>query len=157
MKKLILKKLHRLDNKGNTMFETIVAFFVLTIILAIIYQMIAFCGELRMKATDTGQVVDDFNQNIYKTSIDTTKIASEDRHSESAIEGPLFYLRLSDETNIVKNFKDSSGSISYTADDYRLRMNYMGAITYKSKDARIASEKLVTPTALKFYYYGTTP
>lgn len=153
MKLSILKKLHKLDNKGNTMFETIVAFFVLTIILAIIYQMIAFCGELRMKAADTGMVIDDFNQNIYKTTVDTSKIDYRDRVTESTIEGPLFYLRLSNDTDISKNFKDSSGT-DYTADDYRLKMSYTGAKTFVSKDARIADEKLITPKALQFYYFG---
>lgn len=139
-----------MNNKGNTMFETLIAFVVLTIILAIVYQMVAFCGELRMKATDTDMIVSDFNENIYKKSVPEDLIDVADRHSEVDINGPLFYLRLSDETSSSKNIKSD---VDYTANSYRIRMSYLSAKTYVSKDPRIESEKLVTPKALQFYYY----
>ena len=62
------------DNKGNTMFETIVAFFILTIILALIFQMIAFCGQLRMKAADTSKAAD--SKSTTTTTTTTTSTAS---------------------------------------------------------------------------------
>jgi Tfp pilus assembly protein PilV len=47
-----LRKKLKLDNKGNTMFETLVAFVVLAIILAIVYQMIAFCALIKHNLSD---------------------------------------------------------------------------------------------------------
>ena len=138
-----------MNNKGNTMFETLIAFVVLAIILAIVYQMVAFCSEMRMKATDTNIVVSEFNENIYKKTVPTDKVDVADRHSEADINGPLFYLKLSDETS-EENIKNST---DYTGTSYRLRMSYLSAKTYVSKDSRIESEKLVTPKALQFYYY----
>ena len=138
-----------MNNKGNTMFETLIAFVVLAIILAIVYQMVAFCSEMRMKATDTNIVVSEFNENIYKKTVPTDKVDVADRHSEADINGPLFYLKLSDETS-EENIKNST---DYTGTSYRLRMSYLSAKTSVSKDSRIESEKLVTPKALQFYYY----
>ncbi len=139
-----------MNNKGNTMFETLIAFVVLAIILAIVYQMIAFCGEMRMKATDTNIILNEYNENIYKKTIPEDKVSVADRHNETVpLGGPLFYLRVSDETSA----ENLIGTYDYNTDPYRLRMNFLGAHTYKSIDPRIESEKLVTPKSLQFYYF----
>ncbi|MBR1772957.1 MAG: hypothetical protein IJ749_03575 [Eubacterium sp.] len=156
MRKLT-KKIKYLDNKGNTMFETIVAFFILTIILALIYQMISFCGELRMKAADTSQVYDEFNQDMYRkdvtvsgSSIDATK-----RSSSDAMNGPLFYIELSEETSDA-NMKTNNVSdfivASRTDNPYRLKMKNLHAYSLVSNDSRIDEMELVTPKAVQFFF-----
>ncbi len=147
-----LRKKLKLDNKGNTMFETLVAFVVLAIILAIVYQMIAFCGELRMKATDTDKALTEFNQNMYKKNIPESIIEVKDRHNEDGVEGPQFYLRVSTKTDI-SNMKDVS---TYSSGDaYRLRMNQLAAKSLQPSESirnRLEAEKVVTPNALQFYF-----
>ena len=145
------KKLH-IDNRGNTMFETLVAFVVLAIILAIVYQMIAFCGEMRMKAADTDVVINEFNQNIYKKNIPADKIEVKDRHNEDGISGPQFYLRVSDKTSTA-NMKNVNDYV--VGDAYRLRMDYLGAKSLMPSEQirnKIEEEKIVTPKAVQFYY-----
>lgn len=167
MKKLI-RTIKYPDNKGNTMFETIVAFFVLTIILMLIYQMIAFCGQLRMKATDTSQVINAFNRDMYKDSIKTdgsltgkTTVGSIEVTPRSTVagdQGPLFYLALSSDTkdanlktNSVSDFvvNDTQAQI---ASSYRIRMDSLHANSLVSVDNRIEEEQLVTPKVVQFYY-----
>ena len=54
-------------NQGTTMIETVVAFAVLMIILAVIYQAIAFCSRLRMRAEDTNRALTTFRREINNT------------------------------------------------------------------------------------------
>ena len=63
-------KVFCLNNKGTTMLETVVSFVVLVIILAVIYQMIAYCTRLRMKATDVDNMTQAVNKAMYKDNID---------------------------------------------------------------------------------------
>ena len=153
------------DNKGNTMFETIVAFFILTIILALIFQMIAFCGQLRMKAADTSKVLDDFNQDMYRSEIKTDgsltnsktvgTIEVTPRLDAETGKGPLFYLTLSDETskeNLV------TGNVSdYQGDSYRLRLTDIHANTLVSNhsllgDFEHGKNTIIIPKAVQFYH-----
>ncbi len=153
------------DNKGNTMFETIIAFFILTIILALIFQMIAFCGRLRMSATDTSRVLDDFNQDMYKTEIKTdgsitTKktvgsIEVTPRTDAEENKGPLFYLTLSDDTkpeNLI------SGNVSnYQGNSFRLRLTNIHANSLVSNhsilgDYENGKNTIIVPKALQFYH-----
>ena len=156
------------DNKGNTMFETIIAFFILTIILALIYQMISFCAQLRMKAADTGFVISEFNRDMYKTGIKTDgtftaaqtfgSVDATPRSSEAGNKGPLFYLVLSDETDDsnLKTDHVADFTLDTTANNmespYRIRLTNLHANSLVSNDLRIEEEKLVKPKALQFYY-----
>ncbi len=147
-----IRKNIKFNNKGNTMFETLVAFVVLAIILAIVYQMIAFCSELRMKATDTDTALTQFNQNMYKTNIPEDVIEVDIKKNKDGFEGPQFYLRVSEKTD-VSNMKDVSTYA--TGDAYRLRMNHLNAKSLIPSEAirnRLEEEKVVTPKALQFYY-----
>ncbi len=154
--KRIIRKILKMDNKGNSMFETIVAFLVLSILFLLVLKMIVFCGELRMRATDTALVISEFNENMYKTTIPSDKIESVKKETIPGIEGggPLFYLLISDET---KQANLKQGNVSdYLEDDvyenYRLRLDNIKCNSLKSKDSRIADEKLITPKAVQFYY-----
>ena len=53
------------DNKGTTMFETLVAFTVLSIILVALFRMIMFSSELRMRASDMNSIMKTFNTELY--------------------------------------------------------------------------------------------
>ena len=158
-------KIKYLDNKGNTMFETIVAFFVLTIILAIIFQMISFCGQLRMSAADTSKVLDDFNKDMYKSEIKTdgsltTKktvgsIEVTPRTDAESNKGPLFYLTLSDDT---KPENLMTGNVSdYQGNSYRLRLTNIHANSLVSNhsilgDYKNGKNNIIVPKALQFYH-----
>ena len=61
----ISKKRRYMNDRGVTMVETVVAFMVLMIILAIIYSVIAFCSTLRMRAQDSNRVAAEFERELY--------------------------------------------------------------------------------------------
>jgi len=144
------------------MFETIVAFFVLTIVLMLIYQMISFCGQLRMKAADTSNVINGFNQDMYRgeittdgsltseTTVGSIKVTPRSTNTEISSKGPLFYITVSTDTS-DDNIKSGKAE-DYQTIEYRLRLNHIHANSLVSQDSRIAEEGLVTPKALQFYY-----
>ena len=146
---ILYKRIH--NNKGTTMVETLVAFVVLMIILAIIYSAISFCARLRMKATDVDSITESFNAEIYK---DDSKInpdeVSFESYSEQEGKGPVFYLVLDYENTdmITNNVKDTITDYS----NFKIRMNKTEATSYKSTNPLIQSEELPTPKALHFRY-----
>ena len=89
------------SNKGTTMLETLVAFTVLMVILGVLYTVIAFCSELKMSATDINNSMQDFSVELYNNNtskIDMgTYITREDEIA--GVRRPMFYLKLSDDTN----------------------------------------------------------
>ena len=146
---ILYKRIH--NNKGTTMVETLVAFVVLMIILAIIYSAISFCARLRMKATDVDSITESFNAEIYK---DDSKInpdeVSFESYSEQEGKGPVFYLVLDYENTdmITNNVKDTITDYC----NFKIRMNKTEATSYKSTNPLIQSEELPTPKALHFRY-----
>lgn len=167
MRKL-MRKIKYPNNKGTTMFETIVAFFILTIILALIYQMIAFCAQLRMKATDTGAVLEKFNEDMYRediktdgsltseTTVGSIKVIPRSSDSTGELSGPLFYLTLSSDTK-DDNLGGGKKVSDYQTTSYRLRLTNLHANSLISNDSRIGDvtegkNNIVTPKALQFYY-----
>lgn len=151
------------NNKGTTMFEILVSFLVLSIILIIVYKMIAFCGELRMKATDTSMVVNEFSKNICKSDIrnksaDVANVSKEyyETDMDNKPKGPVFYLSVSTETDDSNNYFDGTHVTkdSFADIGYRLKMRNLGAIDLESSDIRVSDYKLVTPRTIQFYYYS---
>ena len=58
-------KIHN-NNAGSTMVETLISFVVLVIVFAALFGMIRFSSNLRMRAIDTADVRESFNDEIYK-------------------------------------------------------------------------------------------
>ncbi|MCR5104568.1 MAG: hypothetical protein K6B68_08970 [Eubacterium sp.] len=140
-----------LNDDGTTMVETLVAFVVLMIILAIIYSAVSFCYNLRMKTADTDRVMQQFNAELYKSEdkIDLTEVSFNSYNMQDG-KGPVFYLMLDYENSdmITNNVKDSATEYS----DLKIRMNKLEATGYQSVNPLIESEELATPKALRFRY-----
>lgn len=156
MNERILKKLHmihkkHLDNRGTTMVETLVAFVVLMIILAIIYSAFVYCSKLRMKATDIDVINQKFNAEIYKddNKINTDEVEYQP-YSVQEGKGPVFYIVLDYENSEMMTYNVKDSATDYG--DLKIRLNNIEATGYKSVNPLIQSEELATPKALKFRY-----
>lgn len=139
------------NNDGSTMVETLVAFVVLVIILAILMHMVNYCFQLQMKSVDTDEVFNKFNAELYKTfdKIDSNEVEAKEIKTNNDL-GPVFYLMLDTENTkmMEKNVKDNS--TDYT--QYKLGLYNLKVNSYKSVNGMIEEEKLVTPQALLFDY-----
>ena len=93
------------DNKGTTMFETLVAFTVLSIILVALFRMIMFSSELRMRASDMNSIMKTFNTELYSKGA-LVKVEREKYYTnneslgEGKVKGPLFYIKTDDESEL---------------------------------------------------------
>ena len=114
-----------LNNRGTTMLETLIAFVVLMVILGVLYNIIAFCSELKMSATDMNTYMQDFSVEIYNKK--TTKVIKKEKITkvDAGVKKPLFYLELSDETQ-----KDLNGCNSVAEENKRISLYNLNAVTY---------------------------
>lgn len=151
-------KVFCLNNKGTTMLETVVSFVVLVIILAVIYQMIAYCTRLRMKATDVDNMTQAVNKAMYKDNIDESvdkvvcipystdaKVLS----GEDMTKGPLFYMVVDEQKTDASNGYPSSEL------DHRIWINDINANCFKAVDAdseTSGGSANVIPTVMSFKY-----
>ena len=136
------------------MVETLVAFVVLSIIFLLIYKIVFFCAQMKMKTQDVDNILAEFNQEIYKsTGPDSSKV-DEVNYTLVTNDGPVFYLVVDTEkTDMAKNVNDTKGTI-YKADSnyFRMPLYKIMAKTYKSKNSLIDSEKLITPKVIRFRF-----
>lgn len=114
-----------LNNRGTTMLETLIAFVVLMVILGVLYNIIAFCSELKMSATDMNTYMQDFSVEIYNKK--TTKVIKTEKITkvDAGVKKPLFYLELSDETQ-----KDKNGCDSVAEENKKISLYNLNAVTY---------------------------
>lgn len=144
------------SNKGTTMMEVVVAFVVLVIIFAMVYQVLLFCSQMRMKAVDTETVFNKFNQEIYKTGgYDSSELMAVPI-SKEANNGPVFYITVDTEkTNVQYNINNGNPSVEEVTTkmkNVRLGLYHVKATEYKSINPMIQEEKLITPKILVFEY-----
>ena len=146
-------KKSRSSNKGITMVETLVAFVVLTIIFVLIYKIVFFCAQMKMKTQDVDNVIAEFNQEIYKSSGPDAAKVEQKNYSVVAAQGPVFYLTLdTDKTDMAKNVNDTVTPYDdqSNAEYYKLPLYDVVATSYKSKNALIEQEQLLTPKVIRF-------
>jgi len=154
MKKIYITKIKKLfkDNKGNTMLETMVSFVVLMIVLAGLYAMIRFATDLRMRAMDSSRVQSEFGDQIYRTDNNMQNVKAYKyigKHANSEANDPtVFTLKLSDTTNISKNFCDDS--ITKSNVNSSIKLPNINATGYVSTNPLVDSENLVPPRVLVF-------
>lgn len=172
----------RLDNKGTTMVETLVSFVVLSIVLLALFKMVSFSSQLRMRAVDTASVQGEFNQEMYK-NLGTTlpdKTSTVTGHglqdvevkyyvgaadTDTSLKKKAAFVLILDEkdaskgetvgTEIDKNFGSgvSTDSDKMSKAKKQVTMPYINAVSYKSTDSRLETERLVVPKALRFMYH----
>lgn len=136
---------------GMTMLETLIAFLVLTIVLAALYGMVVFSTNLRMRAIDTEKVRSEFNQEIYMTS-PTSKVDVYSYVGKSKDNKTMFMLQLSSQTSNY-NLKTGSEGVDIAKFQNNVKLPNIDAKGFVSTDSRIQSERLVTPKALTFMYH----
>ena len=140
MKKI---KVLKLNNKGSTMIETLVAFLVLMIVMAALFKMVSFSSELRMRSVDTGNVLADFNQELYSkgsySKIKKTKFKTDLTLSEGK-QGPLFYI-------VPADTADGNTDNALWVTD----INAYG-FTYDESDSLIKDENIIAPKAMQFVH-----
>ena len=139
------------NNNGSTMIETLVAFLVLMIIMAILMHMINYCFQLEMKSVDTDTVFARFNTELYKPldAVNSEEVSAQKIETDENL-GPVFYLMIdTDKTDMTRN-KIQNGTTDY--EKYKIGLYSISAKSYKSVNGMIASENLVTPQALIFDY-----
>ena len=135
------------NNKGTTMMETIVAFTVLVVILLALTRIIVFSSELRMRAMDTGRIMQTFNKCLYSNELNNgtgfDKVTKEHYDSSGAkatqagggVKGPLFYIKPKD--NNVDLWVTDINAYSYT---------------YNETDPSVNTENLTIPKAIVFVH-----
>ena len=133
-----------LSNKGTTMLETLVAFVVLMIILGVLYNIIAFCSELRMSAADTNRAMIDFNCEIYAKSPNSSVVDIKECTVER--KQPLFYLELSDKTSDA-NLGSGSERSSFKK---KLSLYNVEAVTYAYHKEVDDTDTIAVPKAISF-------
>ncbi|MCR5214204.1 MAG: prepilin-type N-terminal cleavage/methylation domain-containing protein [Eubacterium sp.] len=141
------------NDKGNTMLETLVAFVVVMIVLAIIYNMLSFSNNMRLEAIDIRNAEEEFEAELYKKSPDTSKISIKNytlkENSDTGNIMPVFVMKLDEEkTNIQANFMVESGSTSGIASENRLNLMDILATGYSSNNTSVK----IQPKAIKFRY-----
>ena len=171
----ISKKRRYLNDRGVTMVETVVAFVVLMIILAIIYSAIAFCSTLRMRAQDSSKVAAEFERELYNadnqegldesavSTINGDKLVVSNYVTDNNI--PLFFLTVNtDETSKNNLGQEYYNALTATAPDaaaqeqleiakkaYRLSMYWIEAKTFVY-NAGDNPEKIIVPKAIQFIH-----
>ena len=157
MKKKARLKKKKVDNMGNSMVETLVAFTVLLIILALLYQMIAFCSTLRMKATDMENVMKTFNTELYRTGEFPADgpVRKYTYSSLSVSDGPVLYF------SVDRNMTDTSlngvaQSEGVTTVNERNRLKFtdisLECFAYNPDDEVIKNGNLIAPKAIMFVH-----
>ena len=160
------KNLLYLRNDGSTMIEAIVSFAVLVIVLAVLFKMVAFSSELRMRAVDTANVRNSFNEQLYKIEYDDTGNRIDGSMENVKI---IDYYGVTDPAPKTKNIAafvmildeektdvDSTfGSLNEEEKENikkQITLPHLDAASYYSVDPIIEDEKLATPKVLKFHY-----
>lgn len=155
-----------IKNDGSTMIETIVAFAVLMIVLGLLYKMVVFSSDLRMKASDTANVRSSFNEQLYKKEYDDSgsridgamenvKIVDyygvDDPNPANSNTAAFVIVLDEEKTDVEKAFGAPSGD---EADNVKNQITFphLDATSYSSVDPLIDSEGLATPNVLKFRY-----
>ena len=109
------KNRKKMNNRGTTMIEVLVAFVVLSAIMGILYGIIAFSAELRMRSADASNVLKEFNREIYNETPASSVI---DQKSFSTSDNKaLFYIttrELPDGSNSIKIPLTNLECTSYT-------------------------------------------
>lgn len=132
------------NNKGTTMMETLVAFTVLMIILVALTKIVFFSSELRMRAIDTGRLMQTFNKELYSNGeldkVSEKKYVTEYVDYEDTKKGPVFYI-VPDQTSV-------EGEVDLWVSDIHA-YSYAYDVT---KDSNASTENLVIPKAIKFVH-----
>ena len=133
------------SNKGTTMMETLVAFVVLMVILVALTRVIMFSSELRMRAMDTGRVLQTFNKCLYSNELKTSdqfemvkkqhysSAHASDARPGGGVVGPLFYIT-----------PDGSSSELWVTE---IEAN---SYTYDDADANNTNENYALPSVMVF-------
>lgn len=143
------KSRKNMNNRGNTMMETIVAFSVLMIIFAMIYQMVSYSSSLRMKAADTAKMVQTLNTEIYRKDFTNGKVLKYTYSTDKANlkeKGPLLYIELSPKT--------AQSNKARPAGQPRLKLSNvrMDCFIYDPTDEMVTNENLTVPKVAMFIY-----
>lgn len=69
-------KKKKMNNKGSTMVEVLVAFLLVTIILAALYQVIQFSSRMYLKSVDMKRQMEAFEAAMYKKPIDPAELVT---------------------------------------------------------------------------------
>lgn len=160
MKKFIwLLKLNKMNDKGSTILETVIAFVVLTIVLLALFRMVTFSSQLRMRAIDTANVRNSFNQNYYMKDIDRDDSEAVYNIKHYDYEGisdkdqyTAFMLVFDSMTTDGTNYQFGANEIDMSKP---LTLSRIDATGYVSCDPMtdVNGESVVTPKLLKFEYY----
>lgn len=139
------------------MLEVLVAFVVLVAIFALIYKMVMFSSNLRMKAIDTETVFNSFNQEIYKTGDYDDSEISVVPITRNSSDGPVFYITVDTETTNVQLNVTNGGEASVSEakdklDNVRLGLYRFKAIKYESTNSLVNEEGVIAPKVLVFKY-----
>ena len=139
------------DNRGTTMLETLVAFVVLMVILGVLYNIIAFCSELKMSATDMNTSMQEFSVEIYNKKdssfVEKNQLVT---RVDNNTKKPLFYLGLSEET---KEHKNENGCAQAIANNQTtLSLYNLNAETYVYKTTGEGSARTITPKAMRYVH-----
>ena len=127
------------------MLETLVAFVVLMVILGVLYNIIAFCSELRMSAVDMNRSMQKFSVQMYNNnSSDSVTVTSYETKTSEGVKKPLFYLELSDSTNPLNNY----GSIDES--DSKISLYNLNAKSYVYNTE--GDTRGITPKAVRFIH-----
>ena len=132
------------NDKGTTMMEVLVSFVVLMVILVALTRAIFLSSELRMRAMDTGRIMQTFNKCIYSTEIKNSESfdkVKRERFTTNNIEisdgkykGPLFYITPDEDKNVELWVTEIDAN----------------CFTYDPDDSTVSSENLVIPKAIMF-------
>ena len=165
--KQLNRKLHMvMNNKGTTMLETVVSFLVLMIILGALYSTVRFSSELSMRAVDTGNISNEFNSLVYKSSFSSSDhILKYDYYGQydpsTTGKYTAFFLKLdTTETNVELNCGRPVAAVDpndpNSTEDVLLtplRTPNIDATAFVCSDPIIEEEQLVTPKLITFKYH----
>ena len=144
------------NNSGASMVETIVAFTVLVIIFALMYQMISFCSTLRMKAADMETVLKTFNSELYRTGDfpDDGVVKRYPYKSLSASDGPILYFSLDRTATKAENGYAASEGVTKNNTMTRLKMTDINLVcyTYDPNADIVKDGNLTIPKATTFEF-----
>lgn len=132
------------DDKGTTMVEVLVSFVVLMVILVALTRTIFLSSELRMRAMDTGKIMQTFNKCLYSAEIKNSEsfdkvkrkkyTTNNEELSPGKFKGPLFYIT-PEEDDAVELWVTEIDANCYT---------------YDATDSTVVSENLAIPKAIVF-------
>ncbi len=155
------------DNSGTTLIETLAAFTVLAAILAILYSIVDFSGNLRTQAVDSARLDQMFWREVFQNDslveassfIDTTyymKDPPEDGGGKDYKYCRFWLVLDTERTDVTNNY-----AVGFKGTDEELKNNppsfYLlrtRAAGYVCTDPLIEAEHLPVPSAMKFEYYA---